>query len=77
MTLGKRIRRARLAAGLSQVTLSGLIGVDQTTLSGWERDDGPEPRLGHAVRLAALTGAKLRWLATGVGASGLRERRAS
>lgn len=35
--LGGRIRRVRQAAGLSQEEAAGLVGVQQATISRWER----------------------------------------
>lgn len=37
MTLGRWLRTQREAAGLSQAGLATAAGVDQTTISGWER----------------------------------------
>jgi transcriptional regulator with XRE-family HTH domain len=35
--LGDKIREYRRVHGLSQKRLAGLMGIDQTTLAGWER----------------------------------------
>lgn len=71
MTLGERIRVARRSAGLSQKVLAESLGVDQATLSRWERGGQGGPGLGDGVAIANLTGCSLRWLATGIGDSGI------
>lgn len=76
MTVGARIRAARKYRGLTQVQLSGLISIDQTTLSAWElcrpgRDkDGnetssPEPRASQLLRLAEELNVDPLWIASG------------
>lgn len=42
MSLGERIRKARLAAGLTQQQLGDAIGVNKSTIAGYERG-GREP----------------------------------
>ena len=37
--LGDKIREYRRVHGLSQKKLAGLLGIDQTTLAGWERGE--------------------------------------
>ena len=46
--LGDRIRRARLASGLTEDALAEVLDLDQTTISKWERGD-IQP-LGHRRR---------------------------
>lgn len=55
MSLGERIRTARLAAGFSQVKLAAEIGVAQTTLSAWESGKN-EPSREDIRRLAQVLG---------------------
>lgn len=38
MSLGERIKRHRVAKGMSQARLGELIGVSQNTISGWENE---------------------------------------
>jgi len=49
-----RARRRRL--GISQKQLAGLLGVDQTTVSNWERGVN-EPRAGFKVRIVDILGS--------------------
>jgi len=44
------IRALRLSLGLTQQELAARIGVDQSTVSNWERDGGTTPR-GPALKL--------------------------
>ena len=66
MTLGNRIRAARLKRGINQRELGELLGVTSAAVSGWERDqDSIEIR-----RLPALQRAlkvPYRWLIDGAG----------
>lgn len=66
-TIGKRLRGARVAAALSQSDLAEASQVTQVTISAWERDVGPGPRLDDGARIASALGVSLRWLATGIG----------
>lgn len=75
MTLGTRIRKARLAAGISQANLADLMGITRSACSQWESDHGTAPRRDRLERLAKLLGVSYVWLATGEGgASGSRVR---
>lgn len=62
--LGNRIRDARVARGLSQVTLAELAGVSPQYLGQLERGLR-DPSLGVAVRVARALGVSVDWLATG------------
>lgn len=50
--LGERIREYRRILGLTQKKLADLLGIDQTTLAGWERETHrPSRRLLEKVLL--------------------------
>ena len=66
MTLGQRIRAAREGADLSQIKLSSLLGINQTTLSKWERGANEGPGLTHGLRICEACNVSLLWLATGL-----------
>lgn len=51
--LGERIRKMRIAAGFSQVTLAKNLGIAQTTLSGYETDYSM-PNFDMVEKIAAL-----------------------
>jgi repressor LexA len=54
-TPGKWIRRLRLAKGLFQRELAGLIGVEGTTILNWEKDrTKPEER--HMTDIVSFFG---------------------
>lgn len=38
MSIGERIKQARVKAGLTQVDLAAAIGMDPSSVSHWERD---------------------------------------
>jgi transcriptional regulator with XRE-family HTH domain len=61
-TMGKRLKRLREAAGLSQSQLAAAAGVPVGTLRNWEYDRR-EPLLGAAARLADGLGCTLDELA--------------
>lgn len=54
-TLGVRIRRLRLAHGLTQVQLGELIGISSTSVGNWETDEHL-PKGRYVVALAAALG---------------------
>lgn len=39
MDLGKKLKDARVAAGLTQVQLANILNVEQKDISRWERND--------------------------------------
>lgn len=55
MEVGAKIKKAREAAGLTQVQLAAALNVEQSTVSRWERDD-PTPSLYWLVAIATATG---------------------
>lgn len=75
MSLGARIRAARTHRGLTQSAVAAELGVDQTTLSGWEggrRGEDPDPARAteprsapKLIRLAEILRVDLDWLLTG------------
>jgi len=65
--IGDRIRAARAAAGLSQGDLAQAISVRDQTVSSYERGVIGDVMLSTAARIAAATGVRLDWLASGEG----------
>jgi transcriptional regulator with XRE-family HTH domain len=57
-TLGAKIRAARRTAGFSQAELAELMGVQQSSISQWERGH-TRPSLEHLVPLATALGTSL------------------
>lgn len=51
------IRALRSSLGLTQEALADRLGVDQSTISNWERDNGTTPR-GPALKLLASLAAE-------------------
>ncbi len=67
--LGAAIREARLAAGLSQEDLAGVLGVRQSSVSQWERGT-TVPATRHLLGLLRVLGALHARLLLGEVASG-------
>jgi transcriptional regulator with XRE-family HTH domain len=65
MTIGARIRQARLAAGISQSSLARLLGVTRSACSQWESARGTAPHRKRLEQLANLFGVSYEWLVTG------------
>jgi transcriptional regulator with XRE-family HTH domain len=61
-TLGQRLQRLRLGAGLTQAQVAAAVGVPVTTLRNWE-GDRREPGFRAAVQLAKALGATVEDLA--------------
>lgn len=55
---GELVRRARLAAGLTQAELADLVGTTQSAVSRWERGHD-EPRLASLVDVLRACGLRL------------------
>lgn len=53
--MGAKIRALREAKGMTQVELAEALGVDQTTISAWERGIA-EPTIFNLRRLADILG---------------------
>lgn len=61
----ERLRNARILAGLSQRSVEDYFGWPQTTVSRYERGDGPVPRIPRLRLLAALYGTTMESLLFG------------
>jgi transcriptional regulator with XRE-family HTH domain len=59
LAIGRQVRDARAAAGISQTTLEKLTGLDQTTISRVERGRAPRLPLVRLARLFAALGSEL------------------
>ena len=66
-TIAARVRRARIAAGLSQANLAAAIGVRRSAVAQWENGHGTSPTPEHMAQVASKTGVQFEWLATGRG----------
>ena len=53
--LGKRIKQARIRAGITQEYVAEAVGVSRTAVTRWEQGE-IEPTLGHLAALAGLLG---------------------
>lgn len=58
-SLGKRLRHARVEAGLQQTEVAQKVGVSRVAVSDWERDVS-EPKAENLTLLAKLFGVA-RW----------------
>jgi transcriptional regulator with XRE-family HTH domain len=63
-TLGARVKRLRLARGLSQPELAALVHVDHATVSRWETDHRM-PQRGPRAALASVLGVPVDYLVHG------------
>ncbi len=68
-SMATRIRRARLAAKLSQQQLAIQVGVKRSAVAQWEQPAGTSPSIVHLATIAITTGMSFEWLATGRGQS--------
>ena len=66
MTIGERIKEARLAAGMSQEKLGEIIGWRQSRVGNYERGIR-EPRVDDLEKIARALNVSVLWLATGEG----------
>ncbi len=64
MTLGERLKEARLSAGMKQEELAAQLGVSRQTISNWENDRSM-PDVGIAVKLGKLYNTSLDSLLSG------------
>ena len=69
----ERIRLARRHGGLSQAALADLVGVHRSAVSHWEATRPKQPNTGHLLAVAAATGVRFEWIATGHGPMALEE----
>jgi transcriptional regulator with XRE-family HTH domain len=63
-TVGLRIRKARIEAGLSQGQLGKACGVSRAAVSQWELGTTKSPTSENIFAIAAATGFSPRWLTT-------------
>ncbi len=63
----RRIREARLAAGLTQQQVGTRIGTTKAAISQWENTETPPDMIGaeHILRLANVTGFDCCYIVTG------------
>ena len=64
-----RIRQARRNAGLSQKTLSALLGVQRSAVANWEASGATLPSIHHLIAISTHTETSLDWLSTGRGST--------
>ena len=67
--LPTRIRKARLAAQLTQAELARRIGVKRSAVTQWEHPLGTSPSMHHLIQIAIETDTCVEWLGTGRGPS--------
>jgi SOS-response transcriptional repressor LexA len=67
MSLGERLKIARLEKGISQTELAKGVGVSQAAIGALEKRGSRS--CGYTAQLAKLLGVSIEWLATGVGES--------
>lgn len=67
VTLSKRIREAREAAGLTQQQLADACGITDGTVSAWENGKAKGILADNLFAAADKMGVDPRWLATGIG----------
>ena len=60
--IGDRIKKARLAAGLTQQAAADLVGTHATRVSHWERGISPRPEV--LPKIAAALGVSTDYLLT-------------
>jgi DNA-binding XRE family transcriptional regulator len=72
-TLGDRLRKARMATGLSSQDMADLLDASRTTVSNYEHGR-TEPTATVAARWAELTDVNLVWLITGEDDDDVRSR---
>ncbi|MDT9581270.1 helix-turn-helix transcriptional regulator [Stenotrophomonas indicatrix] len=73
MNFSRRVRIARLSAGMTQQALAQRLCVTRTAIANWEGTARGRPATDRILRLAMVTGVSFEWLATGRGASGVVE----
>jgi len=73
MQFARRVRIARLSAGMTQQALAQRLCVSRTAIANWEGTARGRPATDRILRLAVVTGVSFEWLATGRGSSGVME----
>lgn len=66
MTIGERIKEARLKAGLSQTTLAEKAGTGQVYLSLLESGKRPDPSISTLIKIASGLGIRVEKLVKGM-----------
>jgi transcriptional regulator with XRE-family HTH domain len=66
-TLGGRLQKVRLLAGISQSELSRLADAKRSYVGLIERGERTRPEALHLTRLAEVLGVHVKWLLTGQG----------
>ena len=61
-TLGERLRRARVAAGLSVSELADELEVSRNSISRWENGHGERPRRALLLAYALRCSVPIEWL---------------
>jgi transcriptional regulator with XRE-family HTH domain len=64
-TMGDRIKRLRVARGLSQEQLGELVGVGKSAVSQWEGDSTKNLKLKTLARVLAVLNTDLQYLVWG------------
>lgn len=67
MSLGARIREARLSANLSVPELAKRVGVSKQIVYRWEADEVDYIKPPHLFKVAKITGYNPIWLQAGTG----------
>ena len=62
MTLGEKLKKARLEKDMSGKDLAGKIGVSDTSIFTWEKDEA-EPLFFNVCMLSQVLGLSLNYLA--------------
>lgn len=68
-TMSSRIRKARIACGISQTELARRLGIKRSAVTQWESPHGTVPNVDHLIKIAVEAGINFEWLATGRGPS--------
>lgn len=64
--MGRRIRQARLAAGLSQQRIADRFGISRAAVAQWESEE-TNPGTAKLEGVADILGVRIEWLTTGRG----------
>ena len=64
-TLGRKIRTARVIAGMKQEELARYVGVSRSAVGQWEKDE-TEPSALKLITIARATQQPLGWFAEGL-----------
>lgn len=73
MRFSRRVRTARLSAGMTQQELAQRLCVTRTAVANWEGTARGRPATDRILRLAVVTGVSFEWLATGRGTAVMLE----